>query len=197
MVKRKKKAPSRAKTTKAKVVKTEKKQDPEISDPFEGEYGTLQVIYITKADRERLNGDESYGPWYKVIEYSKSPSKIFCFKTVVGQSALENGRFHPSRFEVDYVAEMCEQVSDKEIALLDKKEKPKPPVVKKGQTVWVSIHGLYDEDQVVRVSKGKVWLDVAEGPFDAITGKDLSDQTYATASMKVLFEKPKDFKRED
>lgn len=74
--------------------------------------------------------------------------------------------------------------------------KPKPsakPVFKKGQTVWVAIRGLYEKDEVVAVSEGKVWLDVAEGPFDAVTGEDLSDQTHAIASMKLFSEKPKDY----
>lgn len=66
-----------------------------------------------------------------------------------------------------------------------------------GQTVWVAIRGLYEEDEVVAVSEGKVWVDVAEGPFDAVTGEDLRDQTYAMASMKLLSEKPEGYKEEE
>ena len=77
------------------------------------------------------------------------------------------------------------------------KESNHLPRFKVGQTVWVAIRGLYEEDEVVAVSKGKVWLDVAEGPFDAVTGEDLSDQTHATSSMKLLSEKPEGFKPDE
>ena len=76
------------------------------------------------------------------------------------------------------------------------------PRFKAGQTVWVKIRmfGMtsYEQHEVASVSKGKVILeDLRKIPFDAITGEDVSDKTYATGSMKLLSEKPEDYKPDE
>ena len=85
-------------------------------DPYEEEYGPMQTIYIRESDKNRLNSDQRHGSWYQHCRYSTSPSAEFCIRTSVPESALENGYFHPDRFEPDIVAERCERVSGKELA---------------------------------------------------------------------------------
>lgn len=85
-------------------------------DIYEEEFGPMQTIYIRESDEKRLKGDERYGRWHLTCKYVPSPSAEFCIRTVVPQSALVKGFFHPERFEPDIVAERCEKVSDKEIS---------------------------------------------------------------------------------
>lgn len=172
-----------------------KKQKQTVKDPLEEAYGSMQVIYISESAYKRLNGEEKCGKWYEVCSYATSPSKAFCFKTTVPKATLEGGEFHPDRYEPDAVVEMCERVSDKEIALEVEKNKPKSRF-KKGQTVWLAIYGAgvvsYDEGVVGSVRKGKVWLDNGPGndpggPYDAATGEQKGVFGFVT---KLLTEKP-------
>lgn len=187
----------------AKNVKKEKKLEQAEKNPLEEAYGSMQAIYISESAYKRLNGEEKYGKWYEVCSYATSPSKAFCFKTIVPKAALEDGEFHPDRYEPDAVVEMCERVSDKEIALEVEKNKPKPVSFKKGQTVWIAIHGAgvvsYEEGVVGDIRKGKIWLDNGPGnkpggPYDAITGKCQGDFGFV---MKLHSEKPAGYKPDE
>ncbi len=173
-------------------------------DPYEEEYGPTQVIYVNEAAYKRLNGDEKYGKWYQVCRYTTSPTPEFCFRTAVPQAALEDGVFHPDRFEPDIVAERCERVSAKEIARQVKKNRPKQRFLAK-QTVWLAIHGAgvtsWEEHVVGSVRRGQVWLDNGPGndptgPFDAATGKYLGDLAFGF-SFELFSEKPKEYKPQD
>lgn len=86
------------------------------------------------------------------------------------------------------------------------KAKPKS-VFNKGQIVWIALHGAgvtsYEEAKVLSVKDGKVLLDngpgnTPDGPFDAVTGKDLRDQTYSFGfTTELLSEKPEGYKPDE
>lgn len=138
-----------------------RKQGNVAKDPYEEEYGPTQVIYINESAQKRLNGDESYGKWYQTCRYSNSPTAEFCIKTEVPESALEDGVFHPDRFEPDIVAERCEKVSPKKIDHSIKENKSKPKF-KKGDKVAIAVHGAgvisYELHIVDAVRRGVVYL---------------------------------------
>ncbi len=173
MAKTKKKALSRAKKTKVKTVKAQIKQEPiDDEDPLDKEYGPMEVIYITEVDRERLNGNEKYGKWYKHFIYLESPSEQFCFKTTVPKRSLEDGQFHPDRFEPDIVVERCERVSVKEDPIPDQSAVK----FKKNEKVAIAVHGAgvvsYEQRTVEKISEGKVYLkDDDDYVFDSKTGE--------------------------
>lgn len=160
-----------------------KKQTRTAQDPYEEEYGPSQVIYINESAQKRLNGDERYGKWYQTCRYSTSPTTEFCIKTVVPESSLENGVFHPDRFKPDIVAERCEKVSPKEIARqVDKSNPTKSPRFRKGMKVRKTFYGIggyteVDEDIVESVKNGVVRTVECENgiTFDAVTGKELEN----------------------
>jgi len=204
MTKSKQKAKPKAK--KSKTVKTAKKQERQeeepTNNPLEETYGPMQEIYIDQTAYERLRGNERYGKWYQVCAFGTSATKVFCFKTTVPKSALEDGQFHPDRYEPDAVAEMCERVSPKEIALQVEKNKPKPVFVKKGQKVWLAVHGAgvtsYEEHKILYIKKDKVLLEDGPNkqPFDAVTGEYLGEVGFGF-SYKLLSEEPKGFKKDE
>ena len=152
-----------------------RKQTRTAQDPYEEEYGPSQVIYINESAQKRLNGDEGYGKWYQTCRYSTSPTTEFCIKTVVPESSLENGVFHPDRFEPDIVAERCEKVSPKEIARSAKDNRPRP-IFKKGDKVAIVVHGAgvtsYEPHIVEGIRRGVVYLENNDDfVFDANTGR--------------------------
>jgi hypothetical protein len=152
-----------------------REQTKKARDPYENEYGPSQIIYITERAQKRLNGDESCGKWYQTCQYSTSPTAEFCVRTTVPQSSLEDGEFHPDRFEPDIVAERCEKVSPKEIARLVKENKPKPKF-KKGDKVAIAVHGAgvvsYEPHVVKAVKRNVVYLEGNDSSvFDATTGR--------------------------
>ncbi len=73
---------------------------------------------------------------------------------------------------------------------------------KKGQTVWVALHGVgitsHEEAVIGLVRRGQVWLDDGpgnpSGPYDVKTGKYLG-ATVPGFSQELLSEKPKGFKK--
>lgn len=167
-------------------------------------------IFITKRDRQRLDGDERYGKWYEKIEFSKRPSKRYCIKTSVPDYSVEDGTFDPSMSEPDMVVELCEEVSSKEIAKEQRKlakiEAQNVPSVKKGQIVWWSMNGAgvtsYEESIVGKVSKKKgiFYLDNGEGndpsgPYYIRNGRPVDEEADRMLNVRVeiLFTKPKDY----
>lgn len=156
-------------------------------------------IYITENDYLRLDGDGSFGPWDKRTRYSNTPSERYCYQTFAPESALEDGMFNPAYTNPDEIVELCQKVSDKEIKRAQKEtayEKPKELVFKKGQTVWIALHGAgvtsYEEVIVESVRKGKVKIKGSDTICDAKTGKNLSDM-FPGFSMDLLTQKPEDF----
>ena len=152
-----------------------RKQTKEVRDPYGEEYGPSQAIYITERAQKRLNGDENYGKWYQTCRYSTSPTVEFCVRTTVPQSSLEDGLFHPDRFEPDIVAERCERVSPKDITSSVKKNKPKPKF-KKGDKVAIAVHGAgvvsYEPHIVEAVKRGVVHLEGNDDfVFDSTSGR--------------------------
>ncbi|MEK7625296.1 MAG: hypothetical protein AAB467_03030 [Patescibacteria group bacterium] len=163
----------------ARVEVPEKKVDAEV-DMYEEEYGPMQVIFIDERAHARLNGEERAGKWYDKCSYKESPDSTFCVRTTVPKRSLEDGVFHPDRFEPDLVAERCERVSAKEIARAAAKRFSLSTMkFHKGQKVRQSLSGAgvttHTDEVVLRVVKGKVWLDNGpgndpSGPYDAKTG---------------------------
>jgi ribosomal protein L21E len=152
-----------------------RKETKEVCDQYEEEYGPSQVIYITERAHKRLNGDENYGKWYQTCQYSTLPTAEFCVRATVPQSSLEDGVFHPDRFEPDIVAERCKKVSLKEITRSVKENQPKPKF-KKGDKVAIAVHGAgvvsYEPHIVEKVRRGVVYLADKDGfVFDANTGR--------------------------
>jgi hypothetical protein len=172
MAKTKKKALSKAKRALKSLNSGKKKLVVKQDPPPEDNYGPEVTIYIDERAEKRLRGHESYGKWYEKCQYSTSPTKVFCVKTVVPESSLENGIFHPDRFEPDIVAERCEKVEVKEEVA------PKKQVVKfkKGDEVAIAVHGAgvtsYEKRRVEKISEGKVYLkDDDDYVFDSETGE--------------------------
>lgn len=177
---------------------------PEVTRDSEG--NETQAIYITEADYQRLDGEESGEPWYKHTKYSKVPTERFCFKTMAPKVALSNGVFDPALSNPDEIVEFCERVSVKEIKKTEKetaKLEPKKLVLKRGQTVWIAVHGAgvtsYEDARVESVSKkkGVFYLDNGPGndptgPFDIKTGKNLYE-AFPGFSFNILTEKPADY----